>query len=294
MIEPVPGCPTRTEVDPLDAERFPSPGSPGPTSRPGLFRQIRALRDALIGLVRAHVELARAEISEIAGEVARAAALVGAAIALLILVSLLVPIGLALFLGEWWFGSMGWGILHATELLVALAVLAVLAAVRVSPSGLAVDLGVAALVGLVVAVVFGAELSNRLWSWVGEATNLAVDPGSRPLVVGVLAGAILGAILVGAAAARAGSVGAAATGAVGGALAGAALGAFSAITFGWRVGSAIGVAVGLLAWPILMGFRARTIDPEALKARFWPQATIEVTKETIEWAKAQTPRGPKS
>jgi len=36
------------------------------------------------------------------------------------------------------------------------------------------------------------------------------------------------------------------------------------------------------------------IDEEALKARFVPQATIDTTKETIEWAKAKVPFGPKS
>jgi hypothetical protein len=36
------------------------------------------------------------------------------------------------------------------------------------------------------------------------------------------------------------------------------------------------------------------IDTDALKARFWPQTTIDTTKETIEWAKARSPLGPTS
>jgi len=33
---------------------------------------------------------------------------------------------------------------------------------------------------------------------------------------------------------------------------------------------------------------------EALKRRFYPQASIDMGKETVEWAKARMPRGPRS
>ena len=47
---------------------------------------------------------------------------------------------------------------------------------------------------------------------------------------------------------------------------------------------------------ILLGIAAfrNGIDTEALKNRFYPNVTIETTKETIEWVRAQTPLGPKS
>jgi hypothetical protein len=38
----------------------------------------------------------------------------------------------------------------------------------------------------------------------------------------------------------------------------------------------------------------RGVDTDALKARFIPTATIETTKETIEWVREQTPLGRKS
>jgi len=56
------------------------------------------------------------------------------------------------------------------------------------------------------------------------------------------------------------------------------------------------VTVGLIAWPSTMGASlARTgVDTDALKQRFWPAATIDTTKETIEWVRARTPLGPRS
>lgn len=252
-------------------------------------------RDALIGLVRAHIDLAKAEADEIKGEVARAAALGGFALACVLVLLSLVVIGLPLFLGEWIFGSMGWGILHGTLLLIALAVLAGMLALRVS--GMPALFVVAVIVGAVVAVLLGPSLPNEAWRRVGEGMNLGVDPAVRPLVVGLVVMAIVGALIGVVIGANAGGGGGAAVGGlVGGAILGAAVGAFSAITFGWRVGIAVGVAVGLVAWPISMGLRVARegIDAEALKARFWPQTTIDTTKETIEWAKARMPLGPRS
>ena len=42
------------------------------------------------------------------------------------------------------------------------------------------------------------------------------------------------------------------------------------------------------------GAQRAGIDVEALKQRFWPQATIDTAKESFEWAKARLPRGPGS
>ena len=302
-----------TEDDPLDAETpAPDPvASPPPDADaapaasagataaasgdpPGIRQQVRATREAAQGLVRAHVDLARAEAAEIGGEVKRAAALGGVAFGCLVFLGFLLPIGLALFVGEWLFGSIGWGLLHTTELLIAVVVLAIVLALRVP--GVARAFLFAAVLGLVLVVVLGPSLSNELWRRIGESVNLGVEVGVRPLVVGLLAGAAAGALLGLVLGLRAGGGGAAVGGLVGGAIAGAVLGAFSAITFGWRVGAAVGVAVGLLLWPAFMGLAAARsgIDGETLKARFWPQATIDMTKETIEWAKARSPRRPKS
>lgn len=208
----------------------PPPGSPppgdqppkGPRTRPpGLREQFGITRDAVMVLVRAHIELAKAELEDIKDEVARAAGLFGIAIACLLLMAIMLPIALILFLGEWLWGSIGWGVLQGTELLIGIAVAASLAALRVK--GPTRDF----LVALIVGVIFGAILAYPL---------------------------------------------------------------------GYRLGAACGVSIGLLVWPILMGLTVRRsgIDAEALKARFWPQMTIDTTKETIEWAKQRSPLGPRS
>ena len=60
-----------------------------------------------MGLVEAHVDLAKAELSSIAGEIGRIAALAAIAIVVVIMAGLLAVIGTALFLGEWLLGSIG-------------------------------------------------------------------------------------------------------------------------------------------------------------------------------------------
>ena len=73
-------------------------------------------------------------------------------------------------------------------------------------------------------------------------------------------------------------------------------GAFLSITFGARAGAGLGVFTFLLLWPILHAARVQRqgIDAEAIKQRFYPTTTIDTTKESIEWAKARLPFGPRS
>lgn len=318
-------------------------------------QQAGATKDAIVALARAHVDLAKAEAAQIGGEIGIVAAAVGAALAALILIAFLVPIGLFLFFGEWWFGSMGWGILLGTELLVLVgagAVLASLHAGRVARS-----IALAFLAGTVVAILFGTNAPNLLYSAIADQFGAGVDPGVMAFVVGagigavlfgligllvgarggtasgafggLFGGAIIGAVLgsvsgglvrlaeneasrpmvvglliVGGIAALAGLVVGARssglTGAVGGFVTGfvlgGALGAFTAITFTWHVAIAIGLALFLALATALMATEvARNgINTEELKARFYPQQTIDISKETLEWAKTRIPGGPRS
>jgi hypothetical protein len=244
-------------------------------------------------MARAHIELARAEADEIKGEIGRAAGLGGAAIALLILLAFLLPIGLILFTGEWIFGSIGWGVLLGSELLVAVAVTLVLVALRVPRLG--IDFVLAFAIGLIVAVVLGLNLPNQLWRQIGDAIDVG-DPSWRPLAISVVILAVVGAVIGAIAGLRARQDGATLDGLIAGFALGAWLGALLAISYSWRTGTAMGVAVGLAAWIVLMGAHVARdgVDAEALKARFVPQATIDTTKETIEWAKSKVPFGPKS
>ena len=118
-----------------------------------------------------------------------------------------------------------------------------------------------------------------------------LDASYRPLVVAAASLAVVGGVLglIGGAA-RAG-VGAGIGGLIGGAIAGALIGVLTAIATGPRVGAAIGVAVGLIVWVGLMAtdIARHGVDTEELKHRFTPERTIEVTKETIEWARERMP-----
>jgi len=69
-----------------------------------------------------------------------------------------------------------------------------------------------------------------------------------------------------------------------------------AILHSGTVGAALGVWVALIAWPVFAGrdLLRTGIDGEAIKQRFMPDQTIELTKETIEWARSRTPLAPKS
>jgi hypothetical protein len=291
--------PEQPPPDPAPPTPGAEPGSGGSGRRratppPGLRAQFAATRLAAIGFVRAHLDLARVEFEGIKDEVARAAGLAAAAIACVILAALLVSIAGILFLGEWIFGSIGWGVLLGFEALIALALTAVLVALRVP--GLGRDVMVALIPGVAVAIVLGLSLPNELFTRIGQALNLSVDPAVLPLVVGAaivgLVGAVTGLLL----GSRAGGAGAILGGFVLGALLGALLGAFLSISFGPRVGPALGTATFLAVWPALMGLRVKRqgIDIEDLKGRFTPQTTIETTKESIEWAKARLPGGPRS
>lgn len=226
-------------------------------------------------------------------EVKRLAVLVGVAFAALVLLGILVPVGLALFMGEWLFGSIGWGLLHGTLFLLAVALNAVFAALGSSGASLGRSNIVAVVIAIAVGVLFALELPNAAWARLGEAAGLGVDASARPLIVGVIVGALAGALLGLILAAGLGGGGAVLSGLVGGAILGVLLGAFSAITFGVQAGAAVGLTAGLMAWSILSGVSvARNgVEMDKLKARFWPSMTIDTTKDTIEWLRTQSPLG---
>jgi hypothetical protein len=277
-------------------EATPAPAQPGASDAPppaGLLQQLRRTIDAVRRLVTAHIALARTEISEIVERAKAAAIFVGIAIALLLFAAILASVGTTLFLGEWLFGSIGWGVLHGTLLCVALIVVLLLAALEIPPRRLGGTLGGAVGIGIVVAVVLGLAWPHELFVRAGNAFLPGIETGVRPLVAGVAVGALLGAVIALLAGARVGGPSAALAGLIGGAVLGAVLGAFLAISFSVHVGIALGITATLIAWPALAAAALRSFDWGALKARYWPATTIETTKETIEWVRARTPLGRK-
>jgi len=278
-----------------------NPGSdtPAPAAAasdpPGIREQIGATIGAGKRLLRAHVDLARAEASEIVGEVRRMVALAGLALGLLFMVALMLTLGLLLFLGEWLFGSIGWGVLLGTVLLLDLALVALLVALGVAGSRIGTAFVVAVVLGIVVGVVLGFDLTHRGWTTVADQVAPTVDPQWRAIITAIVGLAIVGAVL-GLIGGLRGGRGSAGGGFVLGAVLGAILGWITSIEIVGTIGAALGVLVALIAWPTIAGLGVmRTgIDGEALKQRFVPDQTIELTKETIEWVRARTPLAPKS
>lgn len=283
---PPPAAPPSDGAPPPPPPKSPKLPKPKPI---GLRDQFQRTIDAARRLVDAHIALAKAELAVILADVKQVAALVALALAFLLYIALLVPVGTALFLGEWIFGSMGWGILHGTLFSIATAVILVLIALRVSRTYLAGTLLLAAFVGLVVGVVLGLALPNAAYAAIAESATPGVDAGVAPLLVGVaIWGAIfaLTGLVVGA---RASGVGGALGGFFAGAILGALFGAFTAISFSPQVGAALGVTVTLVAWPAFAALRLRDYDWEALKQRFMPQASIDAAMETKAYVEARMP-----
>lgn len=265
--------------------------------KPGLREEFRATIAAGIRIGRAHLALARAELDSILDEGKRFGSLAGVAVALVLFALVLFSVGFILFLGEWLFGSIGWGVLLGTEAAVGGAVLLIAAALYV-PSDVLVGRFILSFgLGLLVFVVLGLDLFHRAFGAIGDSVLPTVDPANRPLVVGVLVGAAAGAIvglLLSLARWRGfkalfGLV-------IGLAVLGLLIGALLAIDYGLAVTIAFGLAVWLALWPAMVGrdIQLTGINVEGLKNRFYPRLTVETTKETIEWIQQQRPLGPKS
>jgi len=247
-----------------------------------------------MALAVAHIDLAKAEASAIAGQVGRVIALAALAFILVVFAVFLLVIGISLGLGEWVFGSMGWGVIHGVELFLSVAMASVLAAIGISGRRIVRWLATAIVIGILVGVTFGLDLPNQLYTLIGDRTGLAVEQGIQPLVVGMLLGAVVGLIVGIVLALRMDASGGGRFATIAGLLVlGWLFGAFTAITFGPQIGAALGVTVGYLAWMALMGIDvARTgIDVEALRNRFTPVQTIETSKETLEWLQKRMPPG---
>jgi len=247
-----------------------------------------------MALVLAHIDLAKAEVGAIAGEIGRIAAAGALALLLVIFAVFLLVIGISLSLGEWLLGSMGWGVVNGVELFLSVAMAAVLLALGISARRIGGALAVAIVIAIVIGVVLGLDLLNQLYVTIGERMSVALDPGVRPLVVGmILVGAI--GLIVGVVVAfrMSGSGGGRFVAIAGLTVLGVALGAFTAITFSPQVGAGIGITVAYLAWMALMGLDVSRsgIDVEALKNRFTPVQSIETGKETLEWLQKRMPPG---
>jgi hypothetical protein len=196
-----------------------------------------------------------------------------------------------LFLGEWLFGSIGWGILLGTEWLIAGALAGALLALEPAVEArVGRSFTIALVIGILVGVVAASGLTNLFWTQVGNAIAGSIEAGVRPLALAALTGVVIGAVVGLVVGLANGGPRIGFGGLVVGAILGVTIGALTAVNPGIRVGAALGMEIGLIVWIVLMARRfAAGFDTEKLKARYWPTLTIETTKETIEWARAHNP-----
>jgi hypothetical protein len=293
---------------PSSSDPSQSTGKSADSRPPGLGAQFGRTRSALFGLISAHFKLLSAELSEIMNELKRAAALGGIALALLFLAGMLTFVGSILWLDEWIFGSIGWGVLHGSTCLIAVAVTLVLLIIPHSTPRIGLAAFAALVAAAVVFLILWLQLSSRAWGWVGDNffgglawfDGHAVSAADRPIAAGVIVlavlfgvlGAIAGLVLGGSALRRiAGAVGIAIVAAAVGGLLGALLG----VPISWGIAIAVSLALFLIVYPILAAILVlRKADFEELKNHFMPYQTIQTTKETIEWVREQMPLGRKS
>lgn len=275
-----------------------TPGASTPGGEPlGIRAQLGATFAAGKRLISAHIDLAKAEAAEIAGNVARMVGLFAVAFVMVLLVGMLFLVGGMLFLGEWLFGSIGWGVLLGSLLLLDVALSCVLVALDVSGKRIGAAFGAAAILGIVVGVVMGFDLTHRGWTALGDSVAAHFDPNTRAVLLAMGVVAIVLAIVGGVLGFRAHAGGKGILGRlVAFGILGAIVGGITVISIPTQVGAAFGVLVALIAWPVLAGqdVMRSGINGEALKKKFMPETTIELTKETIEWVRARTPLVPKS
>ncbi|MDQ3870820.1 MAG: hypothetical protein M3301_04285 [Chloroflexota bacterium] len=266
------------------------------TPRPGLREEIGETRRALARVVRAHVDLLRAELGEIARRIAVIAALGGALVAIGLFVGNLLLIGTFLFLGEWLFGSLGWGVLHGTLLGIGLLTAVALVLFSAPRRVIFLSLLLSVLAGVAVALLLAFNLPRTL-ALAGTTAALTVlpqlDPGWAALIIGAVVLAIVFGLLGLVIGARSGGGRGAFVGARAGVAAGAILGALlGVLTFSPHGGVAVGIAVAGLLWPVLQVLLARAarIDPRARFEQLRPRETYETVLETRAWLEREWAR----
>ncbi len=264
------------------------PGAPKPDAppRPGFREQWGRTRSAAGSLVGAHVDLLKAELSEIFAQLKTLSVLGGLVLALGLFLANLVLIGTALFLGEWLFGSLGWGVLHGTLLITGVLTALVLVILGARAGRLAFAFLISALLGVLVAILLGTNVVRRGAELVAAqvAPSLALDPAVLPTLTTVVIGAVLVGVVGLVLGARGGGFKGAVAGLVGGVVLGALIGWVVGLEQPWHVAAALGVTVAFLLWPVLQYLMARgMIAPRERFGRLVPRETYEAALETRVW-----------
>jgi hypothetical protein len=252
----------------------------------GLGEQFGRTRRAFSGLFSAHIALLRAELSEIFAQLKVMASLAGVALALALLVVTMLYVGGFLFLGEWLFGSIGWGLAHGVLFGLALIVVLGFGILGAGWRLVLISFAVAAVLTIGLALLLG---SNVLYETANYFAQQLAAPLNSAAVVALLAGAIVVGLLLALLLWRVGGTGAALFGFIAGALLGLLLGGLLG-GFAWEWPPAVGLAItlGLIVWPILHAALAwPRLDLEEHFGRLMPRQTMEAASETREWLEKQ-------
>jgi hypothetical protein len=271
-----------------DAGADPSAPS-GTAEEPGFLDAIRRLRIGGQRLADAHMELLRAELAVAGRELGIALGMGVAILVLAVLAALLLAIGTFLFLGEWLFGSMGWGILHGVLFLMALIVPLALDLAGGRRDAFLRGLGAGLVATIVLWLLFASNVLRDTAVNVGHSleSSVGLEPAFLPTLVGIVAGgAVLGVALLIVGLRQGSAARLLVVGLVVGALLGAILGS---VTFDTKGALAVALTIGLAAWigvtvlvAVRMGF-----DPEARYEAMVPRESIAMAQESKEFLMRQ-------
>lgn len=261
------------------------PQSPPQPPRPGVREQLGRARGAFGGLISAHIGLLKAEIGVIAREAGIIAGLGLGLLALGLLLVTLLYTGTWLFLGEWLFGSLGWGVLHGALFTIALMVPIGLKLVGGTVRDWAIAFGIAVILTILVSLLFASNVVRS--AAVAAATQLqsgmAVEPGILAILAGLVAGVVVVGVLMLLLGVRIGRpIPMLVLGLVLGAIIGAILGF---VTFDTSGAIAVALTIGLITWIGLSGALAfrRGIDPKRRFGRLQPRESMKAAKDTRDW-----------
>jgi len=248
-------------------------------------------------VLEAHIELLKAELAVAGRELGIIIGLAVGALFVAFLVAILLYVGTFLFMGEWLFGSMGWGIIHGTLLGFAL-----IGFVAVNLAGGSVRAyGWGALVGVIVAVLLSIGLSFNVandaaeWGAAQIEDQLRLDEHWAPTLVGLVVGGVITAVvaLIGGWRSQ-WRFGSPLVMLVVGVVLGGFVGALFASTRWDNPDGVVGLAImiGLLTWIIVGAGLAylRGFDPEARYARLVPRESIVAFERTRDFLEEQWSR----
>ena len=269
-VPPIPPTP------PSDGNEGSAPDEERPSSLMGQFGHTK---DSFMRLLNAHIALLKAEINEILGQIAVLAGQAGVALLFGLITFAMLYIGGLLFLGEWLFGSIGWGFAHGVLLGVAIIVNVVFAIMGAKGTRLVAAFIVALVVMFVIAVLCGSNAGYTAASGLSGSLGQPLGtPGVIALLAGIVFGAILFTLLLARVAGRNGAIGGFFLGAILGALLGWLI---AGAPWTWQPAFGFAITIALLAWILLIVvFAMPGLDPAAKFSKMYPQQSIESFDET--------------